>query len=302
MSATSEKKTLFALALMHIDGVGRVTTSRLLSNFDNVEDLRRYPREQVLFRIKGARNAQKLVKNLFDDAFLEEHLDYARRHTAKLAEKNIQLLVQGSSHWPERLDALDRSHRPVLLYLYGAAAVLSQPGVAFLARPPLSEDPFERSQDLVKQLVAEQIPPLSGVSHGFDNVVQKFTVAEDKALLPSVMVANCGLAKIPSGLRATASQAVRSGSVMVSPFSMAHGPYEHDDYERALLQTALADKTVFLEPRSDTAEWRAMKWAAVNGRSVFAFPHADHPLPPGVTPIPTEENRFNDIAARLVEA
>ena len=43
----------FALALLSLDGVGRVTAHRLIERFASAEAVRGAPREQVLLRLRG---------------------------------------------------------------------------------------------------------------------------------------------------------------------------------------------------------------------------------------------------------
>lgn len=286
-------RALFALALLHIEGVGRVTAGRLLEQFDDFDDLHRYPREQVLHRIKGARNGEALVNNLFDDAFLSEHLTYARGHVEKLQQRGIDVIVRGDDDWPSGFEQLEDSNRPAFFYAYGATANLNSPGAAVFARPPLQDSAFEWAQDLVRGLLDHERTVISGVATGFDNVVQKLC-ADRADANRSIMVTNCGLAKIPSGLRSTAGQAIRSGSLMVSSFPMAHGPYDHDDYERALLQAALATVSVFVEPRPDTSEWRAMQWALKNDRRTYVLPGDEHEPPEPASSI-TPQTPIQDI-------
>ncbi len=273
-------RTLFALALLTIDGVGRVTAGRVLSRFADLDDLHRYPREQVLHRIKGARNGEALVNNLFDEAFLDDHISSVRRQLKTLTERNINVLVLGDENWPPGFDDLEPSERPVLLYGYGNTENLALPGISVFARPPLDEAPFEWAESLVQHLASSATMVIGGVANGFDNVVQKLA-SDASHSHPSVMIAHCGLAKIPSGLRSTAAKAVQSGSLMISSFPMGHGPYDHDNYERALLQAALGSASVFIQPRPDSPEWRALQWACTHTRTAYVVADDEHAPPPG---------------------
>lgn len=271
----------FALALERLDGVGRVTAGRLLAHFPSYEALLRYPREQVLTRIKGAPNAAALVGRLFDEAAMRALLAEAGEAMRRLGERRVDVLAPHDPRRPAGLDDLPRSTRPVLLYAYGHTEVLQRPVVALFARPPLPPDPFERAQDLVRHLLPHGLVPATGAAHGFDVVVHKLA-AGGAPPRPSLLVAHTGMGQLPPPMRPAVSAAVRAGGLFVSSFPMEHGPYEHDDRERALVLAALARACVFVAPRPETPEWQALTWALDARRPVFAFPDPEVPLPEAV--------------------
>ena len=273
--------TTFALALEQLDGVGRVTAGRLLARFATLEDVRRTPREQVLTRIKGAPNAETLVQRLFDDVAMQPHVDTAKQTLQHLKRRRVRVLTARDAAWPVRLDNLPRSKRPALLYTFGRTSALQQPIAALFARPPLREAAFERAQALTRQLAAHRVRPGTGAAHSFDVVVHKIATGDEA---PSVLVAPAGLQHMPRPLRPIASQVVKAGGALASPFPMQHGPYDHDDALRALVLAALARVCVFIEPQEDTAEWKALTWALEAGRPVFGTPHPETPLPSQVRP------------------
>lgn len=292
MPAPSRDATmLFALALEHLEGVGRVTAGRLLARFASLDDLRRYPREQVLVRIKGAPNAEALVARLFDDDAMLDAVTTAAAECEALAQRRVTLLTLRDDAWPARLADLPRGARPYRLFAYGDPAVLTRPSVAFFARPPLPTGPFEDAQTLVRGLLAEGLVPTTGAAHGFDVVVHRLA-AGGEAPRPSMLVLPAGLARLAPPLRPAATAVAKAGGLLLSPFAMPHGPFDHDERERALVQAALADACVFVAPRPDAPEWSALEWAAGAGRPVFVLGEADGLpegarllAPPDLTPV-----------------
>ena len=275
---------LLALALLSMDGVGRVTASRLLRAFGTYEQLRQVPYEQLRARLRGLRGADDLVGTLQDEKTMRDLLAKVAAERDGLRERGVHVLAPGMPTWPSLLDALAPAQRPAVLYAYGPLQALKGPCVAVLGRPPLSPEPFEQVQALVRHLQGGRVRPVAGVAHGLDVVIAKLA-AGGASPLATLHVAHCGLAQVPSSMRPVASTSVRTGGMLISPFPMSHGPFEHDDKERALTQAALAPAAVFVEPQPDTPEWLAMEWALSAGRSVFGFAHADHPLPAAVHPI-----------------
>lgn len=278
--------TVFAYALQSIEGVGRVTAHRLLKHFTTYDDLLAFPREQVLVRIKGAPNAERLVQHLFDRLGMERRFNEAQRDLEQLARRSVLVTAPHDPLWPAGLNDLSPSERPVLLYSYGDRAVLSRPTLALFARPPVPGPAYELAQELAEHLLQTGAVPVTGASHGFDVVFHKLANLRTPPR-PSALVAACGLGRIPGSLRPVASSAVKAGGIILSSFPLGHGPYEHDDRERALLQAAISRSSVFVDPQPDTPEWSALLRAVELGRAVFAIDEAGTSFPQGVTLIRT---------------
>jgi DNA processing protein len=258
--------TSFALALLDLEGVGRVTAHRLLARFTTLDALRDCPREQVLLRLKGLPHAERTAGLLCDEAAFAPHLTRAQAAVAEMAARHIAVIVPGHEHWPAALEALDPGARPVALYAFGDAALLTAQPVALFGRAPLPADAFEAAQGLAERLLAERLPLACGATPGFDVGLHKRCAA---ARHPCVMVTRAGLARIDPPARPSVAAAVKAGGVLVSPFPPTHGPFDHDDRERALVQAALAGPAAFFAPTAGTPEGKALAWALAAGRPVF---------------------------------
>lgn len=265
----------FTLALLRVDGVGRVTAQRLLAHFPTYDALRATPREQVLLRIKGAPRAADLMTRLFDEDEMRPPLDQATRAVEMFESRGIAVLTRHDERWPDRLDTLDLSDRPPVLYAYGNTDLLARTSVALFARPPLPGPAFEVAQDLVRALIRHGIVVVAGVEHGFDVVVHKLCAS---AGAPSVLVTNAGMSRIAKPMRPVVSATVRAGGLLLSPFPPEHGPFPHDDAERALTMAALARASAFFAPQPDSHEERAMSWCLAHDRPAFGIA-GDTPLP-----------------------
>ena len=263
----------FALALLSLDGVGRVTAWRILERFGSAEAVRHAPREQVLLRLKGVAHADRTVDAIADPAF-DDALDRARARTDALAGKRIAVLAPGADAWPAGLMDLPRADRPVVLYAFGDLGALRWPSLAVLASPPLDAGPFETVQAVARQTLAQGRGLVVGAAHGVDLALQKLSLA---AGLPAVAVVGAGLARLAPSLRPGATALTRAGGLLVSPFDMTHGPFDHDDRERALVQAALGRAVCVAAPPPGSPEDRAASWAAGAGRPVALVP----PAPPG---------------------
>ena len=255
----------FALALLSVDGLGRTTAHRILERFPSWEAVRDTPREQVRLRIKGAPNADRLVEAIVDDAFETDALAPARKEVEALGARGIRAVSPGSAEWPTRLDALDRSDRPVVLYTYGAPTSLDGPALACLGRPPIEAEAFEAAQALARVALEQGVGLVVGAGSGFDVALQKLSLGAKRG---ATAVLGCGLAKLTPSLRPAATALTRGGGLLVSPFPMTHGPFDHDDRERALVQAALGRAVAVVGASEGSPERRAADWAGAAGRPV----------------------------------
>ncbi len=287
LNATVSDSTRFLFALLALDGVGQVTARRLLRHFSSLEDVRRYPHEQVLTRLKGVPKAANLVANLFDDTVMTPALAEADRTLLELARRRLEVLTSRHEAWPAAFEMLPNSYQPAYLQTYGRLDAFARPRVAFFATPPLQPDHFERSEALQRHLKALRIAPVTAGLSGFDVVVQKIATT-GATRVPVMVVLAAGMAHLPPPLRPMASQSVRSGGILISPFALQHGPFDYDDKTRAHVMAALADACVFIEPKPKTPNALAMQWAHEVGRPVFGMPASDAPLPDYVHPIASE--------------
>ncbi len=260
----------FALALLSLDGVGRVTAWRLLEHFGSVEAVRQAPREQALLRLKGVARADQTLDAVQAPAF-DGALDRARAQVEALASNKIAVLGPGSDAWPAGLMDLDRAERPVVLYAFGDLGALRWPALAILAGAPLDAAPFEAVQDVARQTMAHGRGLVVGAETGVDLALQKLSIAAD---LPAVAVLGSGLARLAPPMRPGATALVRAGGLIVSPFEMTHGPFEHDGRQRALVQAAVGRAVCAVAPAADSSEDRAARWAHHAGRPLAVVPPA----------------------------
>ncbi|MFN3596055.1 MAG: DNA-processing protein DprA [Rubricoccaceae bacterium] len=258
----------FALALLHLDGVGRVAAHRLLERFGTYEALRAAPREQVRLRLKGVPGADAVTARLFDDGLMADALARARAEAEALAGRGVALLAPGMPGWPPGLTDLGRGTRPVLLYAFGNTALLGRPTLAVLGRPPLPPESFEHAQLAARHVWARGGVVATGARHGLDLALIKLGTAAGGGV---VAVVEAGLARLTPSMRPGATALVRAGGLLVSPFAMTHGPFAHDDRERAAVQVALARAALAVAPEAGTPEDRAMAFGAEAGRALFVL-------------------------------
>lgn len=264
----------YILGLLGIPGVGRVAASRLVEHFSGPESLLECPREQLLLRLKGIARAADIAGEI--EATLPERMAEARRRLGDLDAHEVQVITPLDEAWPPGIEDLDRADRPVILYAHGALETIARRKVAIFATPPLSEEAFTKSQAALRHVLRVDGVPVTGARSSFDTAVHSVCSSADHNV-PSILVLGCGLGKLDVSFRSLASAVVRSRGVLLSPFDMEHGPFDHDDLERASIQAAISDVSLFIEPPSGSPEWGTLEWAVSAQRSVFLIGDAEAP-------------------------
>ncbi len=266
--AAIESRVAQILALENMEGVGRVTTRKILEQFGTLAEVRRFPREQILNRLHRVPQAAKLADRLLNEELVTEALADAEKTIEELARRQVTVITSGDEIWPAGVDDLPNAHRPNALFAYGNLKLLGESSVAILGSAPVEPEPFEAAQTLARRLAGEGMIVSCSASDGLDNVITKILLSKDG--LP-LLVAGCGLAKVAPSLRPAVSAAVKAGGLLVSSFLMQHGPFDHDVRERMLVQAALSKAAVFIEPREGGFGWDALEWSLDSGKPVFAL-------------------------------
>ena len=96
-SAAPDAAAAYRLALLSIEGVGRVTAHRVLARFPAPDALAATPLEQVLVRLKGAPRAAQIAGRLSDSALVSEAVDRAAGEVAALASRRVVALTEAGA-------------------------------------------------------------------------------------------------------------------------------------------------------------------------------------------------------------
>lgn len=237
-----------------------------MEHFPTLEALRGTPREQVLVRLKGLPRAEETVNTLFAEGVVEKEIENAEAYAKETQERRATIVTPLDGDYPARLTRLDVADRPTSLFLFGEASLLKTPAVALLAEPPISQPALEAASKLVTDLSRHAVTTIIGCSSGFDATLLQ-QAAGIRA--PTIAVVPAGLSKLETSLRPAAAALARSGGCLLSPFEMAHGPFDHDIKEAQRVQVALARVVVAFEiaPDANTAEM--LTWVEAVGIPVF---------------------------------
>ncbi len=267
MSAAS-KSTIFISALESLDGVGRVTARKIAKHWDDLPEFQKYPKEQVLVRLKGVSNASKLVDNLNNLDLMRSCLEEQARLIEANEKRQISLLSFKDDGWPDRLEEGVDTSPPNLIYGYGELELLKSSSVCILGRNGISSYAHEKAQVVVKHLHQKNITLSGPINSGFDVVLHKLSYDQSDPR-PSIMGAVMGLAKTPREYRSHVSINIKSGGLFFSPFSPEHGPFDHDYSSAMETLIGISPVVVFVEPAGSPPQIELMRFAHKQRKAVF---------------------------------
>ncbi len=262
--------TLFALTLARLLPDDWTATGWLVRHLGSFEALQAASPEALQPHLAHRPESARLLAQLFNATFMRKMIDQAKAELAGLITKRIRVLTPHDEDWPAGLEALPEHQRPFLLFAYGNLELLAQPTVALLARPPISDTAYDRAQDLTLHLIETGCVPVTGALSGFDVALQKLCHNAPRPH-PAIMVAHTGLAQLLPPMRPIATATLRAGGLLISSFLMELRPSDRRDRQRTLVQTALAQAAVFVEPREESPEHVALDWAVQAHRPVFGI-------------------------------
>ncbi|CAN5468640.1 hypothetical protein BH23BAC4_BH23BAC4_13700 [soil metagenome] len=235
---------ILPLALLEIDGLGQVSANRITDRCNSVSAIRAAPREQLIIWLKSVPGAAKIAARLQEGEELDRAMDRAREEVRATESRGIKVLTRFSAAWPRSLAAMPHADRPVALYVYGHVELLSRPSLAILGSAPHSDEAFTSAQTIGSMAHTAGFPIVCGAVQGFDVPFHRRAASERK---PLIMVAAVGLGKIESSLRPAISGAINGGGLLISPFSMNHGPFDHDIGHAMKVMAGLAAGVVATE-------------------------------------------------------
>jgi DNA processing protein len=182
-------------------------------------------------------------------------------------------LEPGCSSWPTGLDLIDGP--PGALWAAGNLEWLSQPRrvaiVGTRAPSPYGETQAERFASV---LVENGVVIVSGLARGIDSAAHRAALDGGGG---TIAVLGCGVDRPwPAGELA---ERVRSDGLLLSEFEPGTAPRRHHFPLRNRLISGLSTAVLVVEAAGASGSLITARWAADQGRDVFALPgRVDHPM------------------------
>ena len=197
--------------------------------------------------------------------------DDCARELDVLRENGASMLALGETDYPSALRAIDAA--PPLISLKGKVEILQRPMVAIIGSRNASAAGLAFTERLARDLAAAGFVIVSGLARGVDARAHRSTLGTG-----TVAALAGGLDRIyPREHEALAEQVAETG-VLMSEMPMGWEPRGRDFPRRNRIVSGLSLGTVVIEAARNSGSLITARFAAEQGREVFAVPGS--PLDP----------------------
>ena len=198
-------------------------------------------------------------------------LDACKREMDGLAAIGARLIALGEPEYPKALRAIHAP--PPLLAVLGDIAVLSRPMVAVIGSRNASAAGLAFTERVVRDLAAAGFVIASGLARGVDSRAHQASIG-----MGTVAALAGGLDKIYPPEHAGLAQDVCARGALVSEMPLGWEPRGRDFPRRNRIVAGLALGTLVIEASRGSGSLITAKYAADEGREIFAVPGS--PLDP----------------------
>jgi DNA processing protein len=189
-----------------------------------------------------------------------------------LAGEGRQLLVRDQPGYPELL--ADTGNPPALLYVTGDPAALDRgPGIAIVGSRKPTPAGAEHARRFGRELAGAGFTVVSGLARGVD------AAAHEGALEASgvtVAVLGCGPDRVYPAEHTDLAARIRASGAVVTEFPVGTPPRGSHFPQRNRIISGLTLGTLVVEADERSGSLSTARWAADQGREVFAVPGPIH--------------------------
>ncbi|KPJ49406.1 hypothetical protein AMJ40_05575 [candidate division TA06 bacterium DG_26] len=248
------------VALSCIEGIGERRLKALVEIFGTPEEVLRASRSSL-------KASGKLSDSLVERIVEFDQLRLVERHVEAMRRHHVQLITSIDSDYPESLGQLSDS--PPLLYVRGQIRPQDRLAVALVGSRRATAYGKLMAQKLATGLAKAGVTVVSGMARGIDTVAHRSAL---QAGGRTIAVLGCGVDIVyPPENRTLMAGIIESGAV-ISEFPMGTEPLPGNFPARNRVISGLSLGVVAVEAGKTSGVFSTARWAAEQGRDVFAVP------------------------------
>lgn len=248
------------LALRHAPGMTPAAFDRLLSLSPDPETARLAPTEEL--------QAAGVRKSAIAALASEESGEGYTADRQWLEGEGRHLLVRGLPGYPELLS--DSGSAPPLLYVTGDPNSLDRgPAIAVVGSRKPTPAGRDNARYFARELAAAGFTVVSGLARGIDAAAHEGALAAGGT---TVAVLGCGPDRIYPKEHTELAARVRASGAVISEFPVGTPPRGNHFPQRNRVISGLALGTLVVEADERSGSLSTARWAADQGREVFAVP------------------------------
>ena len=179
----------------------------------------------------------------------------------------IQILVRGSSEWPQSLECLDDV--PEVLFIRGKSSILRDPAVGIVGSRESSTEGEGLASRMAARLAEEGWVTVSGLARGIDGAAHRGALEGGGK---TIAVLGCGVDVLYPDENRDLHERIGRDGLLVSEFAPGMPPVSGNFPRRNRILSALSKAIVLVECRRRSGALITCGHALDQGREVFIVP------------------------------
>ena len=255
-----DEERLAWLALVLAPGLGPKRILDAVKNLDSASQIFTLP----LTSLEGLRFPAQAAQFIFDGKARQA----AEEEWARVAAQGATVVTYSCQEYPERLKEI--YDPPPVLWVRGAAKLLSRPGIAIVGTRHPSPYGSGMAEILARDLAVRRLLIISGMARGVDSCAHKGALA---ARMPTVAVWGTGIDVVyPKENKKLAEEILAFGGAIVSELPMGTFPAPQNFPRRNRILSGLSVAVLVVEASENSGTRVTARCAAEQNRDLFAVP------------------------------
>jgi DNA processing protein len=255
------EELLWWLRLKSVKGIGPIKYNEMLEKIGSPQKIFAASREEL----SGiSRLSEKSMDEILGyrpiEGFAEEQLE-------KADKTGTVILAIDDPEYPANLkDFIDA---PPLLYVRGAIDEKDKQAVAIVGSRNATPYGKNAASGMARQLAASGITVVSGMARGIDSAAHQGAL---DGAGRTIAVLGCGVDIVYPAENKKLRDAIFENGAVISEYPIGEKPLQAHFPNRNRIITGLSLGVVAVEAREDSGVFSTVRWAAEQGREVFAVP------------------------------
>ena len=259
-SNTASRDATFWLALSLTPGLGASRIRKLVEHFGRVDRIFQVSLTELEATGMRAVSAQSIATG--------KSFELAQEELGKAAAANTSVVALSDSQYPPRLKEI--YDPPVALFVKGAAALLSSPGIAMVGTRHPTPYGVGMAERLACDLAAQGLVIVSGLARGIDTASHRGAVA---AKGKTIGVLGTGIDVIyPRENARLADQILSLGGALISEFALGTPPTPQNFPIRNRIISGMSAGVLVVEAAEYSGTRITSRCALEQNRDVYAVP------------------------------
>ena len=279
----------YSIALNMIEGLGSIRMTKLLSYFNNAENIFKADESKLQSIASIGKEISRRIK-AFNIKDLREELELCKK-------ENIRVISIFDRDYPELLKSIPDA--PMVLYIKGKLDCLLGLNIAVIGSRKASSYGLLTAERISRQLASLGVTIISGMARGIDSTAHRGALDAGGR---TVAVLGSGVLNIYPPENASLAKKISNNGALISEFPLKRAPLRENFPRRNRIVSGLSKGVVVVEAAKRSGALITADLALDQGRDVFAIPgEVDSPTSYGTNYLIKQGAKLVDSAEDILE-